>query len=138
MAFASGRLGKVRVGATVVAVTKWSVDYVVNDKLEVTNTEGNGFGEYLGTNSAGASSGVRDLNFNLTLNYDIGTNPVALLTPGKTVAATVTLYLNDTTGPSWSIPTAIIQSNGNAIEVRGLVTLDVKGYSTGTFTAPTS
>jgi hypothetical protein len=130
MAFQSGKGGQVRVGAspTVVKCKKWEVEDVVQ-KLEVTNAESGGKGEYIG--------GIEDGNVTLELDYDLGASTPMLTTwtPGA-VIATVKLYIGTTAGAFWLFTSFYVESFTVTSEVRGVVTCAVKGSATGGLTQP--
>lgn len=128
MAQVSGKLAKVRfgVGAATLRIKKWTATAKVQ-KLEITNAESAGFGEYIG--------GIADLDFTIEGDYYVGDALLGSFTPGG-VVATLKLYINDTGGPFWLIPNAYIEIVETPADVRGLVEFKITGCSTGTFTAP--
>lgn len=128
MAFISGKTGKVRYGggATVLKVKKWSATYK-GQKLDVTNSESAGFGEYIG--------GILDLDFTIEGDYNLD-SPLAFFAPGTVQANNVTMYLNDTTGVKWIITTPYIESFENTTDVRGLVSFKIVGCGSAAFSVP--
>lgn len=128
MAFLSGKLGKVRINGSTVRVTRWSVTPRA-DKLDFSNSESAGVGEYLG--------GIKDLDFTIEFDYYttdalfVGTVPGALV-------ANIYLYVNDTTGPYWLIPYGIIERMECSSQVRGKVSGSLSGTASGGWTAPAS
>lgn len=130
MAFQSGKLAKIRIGAvpTTFKSKKWTATYKVQ-KLETTNSESAGAGEYIG--------GIADLDVTIEGDYDVGGDPITTLLPGTSIS-TVKLFLNDTTGVFWLIPTMYVESFETGAEVRGLVSIKITGCGTGAVTKPVS
>jgi len=132
MAFYSAKNAKVRIGAgaTVLTAKSWTVTSEA-DELDVTNFEGGGYTEVIG--------GIKKITVQIELDLDGAANPFdspRSITPGSTIV-TVKLYLNDTTGPYWSIPTLYIRSCSNPMEVRQSARLSISGTGTGSFVHPT-
>ena len=131
--FLSGKFGRVRIGAgpTTLRVNSWRVVPRV-DKLDVTNSESAGIGEYI--------AGIKDLDVTLQCDYYYGSNVFGTLAPGDTVS-TIKLYLNATTtglsGSYWDIPSMLVTDLPNESQVRGKVTLTINGAGMGAFVAPT-
>lgn len=127
MSYLSGKLGKVRVNGATLAVTKWRV-IPKCQLVDVTSSESNGFGEYV--------AGVKDGDVELSLFYDYGGIPYATISPGSTLT-NLKLYLNDTTGAYWQ-GNALVEEAPNQSEVRGGVTIELRGKFSGGLTAPAS
>lgn len=131
MAFISGKTGKLRYGAafgSTLKIKKWSATYK-GQKLDVTNAESAGFGEYIG--------GIVDLDFTVEGDYNLD-SPLTFFAPGTVQANGVKLFLNDTAGVFWQITTPYIESFENTTDVRGLVSFKIVGCGSATFTPPTA
>lgn len=132
MSFTSGKNAKVRygVGATTLKCKKWTVTPKAA-KLDVTNSESAGYGEYV--------VGIHDVDIELEFDYDVGGAPYAsgIFRAGTSIS-NLKLYQNDTTGPFWDITTAIVEEAPNTAEVRGLVSIRMKLYGTGSYVYPTT
>lgn len=130
MAFFSAKNAKVRIGATVLTAKSWTVTAEA-DELDVTNFEGNGYTEVIG--------GVKKLTVQIEIDWDSAANPFdspRSIIPGSTIS-TVKLYVNDTTGPYWSIGTLFIRSVSNPMEVRQSARVSINGTGSGSYTLPT-
>lgn len=125
--YVSAKNAKVRVGATTFYAKKWTAT-PKGQKLETTDFETAGFGTYLG--------GIVDLDVEIEAVYDIGSSPIATLFVSGSNTSNVKLYLNDTTGPYFNIPTLFVEEATVSAEVRGLVELKIKGCGNGIFTNP--
>lgn len=123
----SAKNAKVRIGATVLYAAKWTVSNK-GQKLDRTNFESAGYGEYVG--------GILDADVTIEGPYNVGDGPIAVAPPGTSIS-TVKLYLNDTTGVFWSFPSLYVETFEVSAEVRGLVTLKITGSGNGTFSGPT-
>jgi hypothetical protein len=126
----TGKLGKVTVNATDINVEGWSVEPTV-DEHDVTSTRTSGYGAVI--------PGIKRLKFTLNLKWDAAANPLdnpPNLRAGGTIT-TVKLYLNDTTSPFWSIPTAIVTGTPMEVKVADDVKITINCTADGTFTAPT-
>lgn len=128
MAFKSGKNGKVRINSATLAVTNWRVEPRV-DKLDTTNSESAGVGEYIG--------GVFDIDVTLTFDYNYGGAPFGTLLPGTTVS-TVVLYIDGTGGASWSMTSMFIERATMESPTRGKVSVTLQGNGMGAIVAPTS
>lgn len=129
MAFASGKNGRVTIGGSILKVTEWEVSPKV-EKLDTTNSESGGTGEYI--------PGVTDLDFTISFDYNVGNTPAhfSVLAPGLTVAAV--LFIRDSSGPSWTISTGLVTDGEVKSSVRGKVSCRVRGCSSGGYTVPAS
>lgn len=130
--FKSGKNGRVSLGGTTFKVKGWNIT-AKNQLYDVTNGESGGFGEYI--------AGVSDLDFEITLDHDVGTNPFGTkFIPGTTLVAI--LYVDGIAQPNWNI-NGIVEEVTEALVVReGGGAMTLKGRATsvsGTaWTAPTS
>ena len=123
MAALSGKNGKVRLNGGTLKVTEWSAT-PKTQKLDQTNSESGGYGEYLG--------GILDCDpITIRGNFEVGTTPLTTYPPGAAIANTV-LYINDTSGPNIAC-TLFVESFRYTAPTRGLVTIEITGNSTGTF-----
>lgn len=132
MAFFSAKNAKVRLGAgaTVLTAKSWTVTSEA-DELDTTNFESGGYTEVIG--------GIKKLTVQIEIDWDSAANPFdspRSIIPGSTIS-TVKLYVNDTTGPYWSIPTLFIRSVSNPAEVRQTVRVSINGTGSGSYTLPT-
>jgi hypothetical protein len=126
----TGKLGKVTVNATDINVQGWSVDPTV-DEHDVTSTRTGGYG--------GVIAGIKRLKFTVTLNWDAAANPLdnpPNLGAGS-VVSTIKLYLNDTTSPFWSIPSAVVTGTPMEVKVNDDVKITINCTADGTFSKPT-
>ena len=125
MAALSGKNGKVRINGATLKVTEWAA-HVKTQKLDQTNSESGGYGEYLG--------GVADADVTLRGNFEVATTPLTAYPPGAALANTV-LYLDGTSGPQFDC-TLFVETFRYTTPTRGLVTIEITGNSTGVFTFP--
>lgn len=130
--FKSGKNGRVSLGGTTFKVKSWEIT-AKNQLVDVTNGESGGFGEYI--------AGVSDLDFKITCDHDVGTNPFGTkFIQGTTLTAI--LYVDGIAQPNWNI-NGIVEQVSEALEVRGqggAITLEGRATSvSGTaWTAPTT
>lgn len=134
MAFNSGKNGRVTIGGNTLKVTQWRVMPKV-EKLDITNSESTGTGEYI--------TGVTDLDFEISFDYNTGNTPAHFsgtssaptgMTPGAFIAAV--LFIGSPSGPSWVIPSGLVTDADVTSSVRGKVSVTVRGSSSGGFTVP--
>ncbi len=135
--FFSAKNAKVRSGSGVATVTakKWSVD-VDADEIEVSNFEAAGFSDTI--------TGLLRASITIELDLDgaSGKNPWdsantnVYWRPGQDVTS-LTLYFNDTSGPSWIFPSARVTKSSNPMDVKqsGQATFMLKNRGTFTFPA---
>ena len=103
-------------------ITNWSVQ-LPNALQETTNGESGGFGEYI--------AGLNDLRFEVMFDYDVGTTPFVDFVQGATLS-TVKLFVSQTpTWYYWNIPSALIESVENDLDVRGKVSCRLRCIATG-------
>lgn len=130
MAFQSGKNGRVTINSITLKVTEWRVSPKI-DNLDFTHSESAGFGVHLG--------GVTEVEFECSFDYDVGTQPFSAMTfatPGTYASAV--FFIGSSSGPFWSIPTALIYDGENTSTVRGKVSGRLRGVSTGSYTAPST
>jgi hypothetical protein len=124
---------KVRSNAVAVTAKKWNVD-MDGDPLEVSNFEAAGYSDTI--------TGLLRCVVTVDLDLDgsaANKNPWDATgfnwTPGTDIT-NLTLYHNDTTGPSWVFPTArcIKSTNPADVKQQGMATFTF--HNRGTFTKP--
>lgn len=128
MSYLNGMLGKVRIGGspTVVPVTKWQVDPKA-DEFDATTTE-------TGT-IADCVLGHVEVRVTLEMLVDPAAGPYNTFPVGTTLT-TLKLYINDTTGSFWSIPTLKVTGTPHETPVRGMQKVTITGRGTGSVIAP--
>src|SRR5688572_29255284 len=129
MAFKSGKNGRATVNGSTVKITRWAVD-PKGEKLDFTNSESGGFGEYLG--------GVKDCDWEFDFYYDTGSTPFTLAQPGETVANVIFFIGDVADNIRWIFPVAYVETGHCESRVRGKVEGTLRGCASGTFTKPTS
>lgn len=135
--FFSAKNGKVRVGAGALTLTvkSWTVTPQV-DEIDTTNAEGSGNYECIG--------GIRKATVTIEFDTDAAQNHFDLATtasntgfrPG-TIVASLKLYWQNTAGPFWDFPTALVTTTPNMSNVKESNKNTVTLVGTGTFTYPT-
>ena len=128
MAFQSGKNGRATINTIPVKITEWRCTEKI-DNLDFSHSESAGFGVHLG--------GIREVEFEISFDYDVGTQPFQYITPDTPVSAVV-LFIGSSAGPFWSIPTALAYEGENTSTVRGKVSGRLRGVSSGTYTKPAS
>lgn len=126
----SGRLGKVTVGVTDLCITSWEVDEE-GEELDTTCTDGTGKNSSI--------VGTAGVTLNVKANYDADAPPFAA-PPGLIVGDLVAVkaYVGDPVNNKfWNFPTMRITNVKNQSEVKGLVTYEFTGKSSGAYTRPT-
>lgn len=127
--FRSGKNGRATINGTTVKIKRWQVN-PKGEKLDVTNSESSGNGEYIG--------GVLDVDWEFDFDYYLGSTPFTLATPGS-IVTNVIFYIGDVAdATTWTFPSAFVENGSNTSEVRGKVSGTIRGCSTGTFTKPTN
>lgn len=116
---------------TVIVAREWNVDMDA-DEIDTTNFEGGGFTDRI--------TGNKDCTFTITAHFDSSTNPLDVVgfQPGDNIT-NVRLYLNSTTSPYWSFPSAKclkVSLPMKAKDTEGAI-LTWTFKNKGTFTAPT-
>jgi len=130
----SAKNAKIRINTStttdVLEAAEWSVAEE-SSEIDDTNFEAGGFGTLtMGVNQATVN--VKAF-WNPTTNQH---NSPLLLNPGATLAD-VKLYLNDTTGKSWTFPLLKITNIQENSVVREGIRLEFTAKSSGTYTRPT-
>lgn len=131
----SAKNAKIRCGAGAATLTakSWTVT-VEADELDVTNFESAGLTYVIG--------GVKKMTVQIEIDWDGQSNPFegSLSFVAGTTLTTIKLYVNDTSGPYWSIPSLFIRSVSNPMEVRQSARVTINGTATAagaTFVYPT-
>lgn len=118
--FVSGKNGRFRATHNAVEKTwgikKWYIT-IPNQLQDVTNTESNGFGEYL--------AGVTDLTFTVELDHFVGSAPFATFVPGDTLVEAY-LYISVAQGVYWIIHEALVEEVEETLDVRGLASIRLR------------
>jgi hypothetical protein len=135
--FFSAKNGKIRVGAGALTITakSWTVTPQV-DELDTTNTEGAGFYECIG--------GIEKATITIEFDSDAAQQHFTLATsaantglrPG-TRCVNLTLYWQNTAGPNWLFPIALVTTTPNMSNVKEANKNTVTLVGSGTFTYPT-
>jgi hypothetical protein len=125
----SAKNAKVRLNGTTYTARKWTVTPTV-EELDITNFEGAGYADRI--------AGIYDAEIMVEADWDSANNnfdnPPSIVV--GTILLNVVLYLNDTSGPFWSFPSALITTTPNTADVRGKVELNFTAKTKGTFTYP--
>ena len=126
----SAKNAKVRYSATTaITMKEWSVEHDVGE-IDTSNFEGAGYTDRI--------AGLKDVTITLTMDYDSGANPLDItgFYPGSNVT-NLRLYLNDTTSPYWSFPSAICLKVSEPAKVKEGMPITFTLKNKGTFSLPT-
>lgn len=126
----SGKSAKVRVNNTAHYAEEWDVEPEA-DLLDANSFEGGGYKDYI--------AGLFGAGFTVRGWYDAGANPfdAPMNIQIGTVLTNVKIYVNDTTGPFWNFPKAIVATTPHKANVKGRVELSFTAKGKGTFSYPT-
>lgn len=127
----SAKNAQIRTGSgTVLEAAEWSVAAEVGE-IDDSNFEDAGFARRTG--------GLADATVNIKAFWNPTSNqhssPLNLY-PGATMTTT-SLYLNSTTGKSWSFPILLILSMNETAVVREGIRYDITAKNVGPFSVPT-
>jgi hypothetical protein len=128
MAFRSGKTVSATVAATTLKVKKVTVT-PKKQKLDVTTGSSSGRGEYI--------TGIVDVDFEIEGDHNVSVdNPVSLAAINDPATDTVAVTITTTTGVTWTLTTAFIETMQLTADVRGLVSFRITGSGSGSVTAP--
>jgi hypothetical protein len=125
----SAKNAKVRINGAVYTAKKWSVNPTA-DELDITNFEGQGYGDRI--------AGILDAEFTVEADWDSENNNYGSppnIVPGAPLTE-VKLFLNDTSGLFWRFPLALVISVPSNAEVRGLLTISFTAKNKGIYYPP--
>lgn len=129
--YLSAKNAKVRLAGFVVRSTKWSAE-IITQKLDVTNFDSTGFGEYV------QGGGISDANVEIEFPLEVtNMGMFATVLPGAFLPSCF-LYPNDTTSTPLTFALLAIESVTVSAEVRGVVQVAIKAYSSGSITLPSA
>ncbi len=120
----AGKNMKLMVGNTACKITRYDGP-LKSQKLDITNSESGGFGEYEG--------GVFDGDISFTIQWRLADGTFSLFTPGSNSSVVFFPYRATTTTNTTG--TLFVETYHLKGEVRGIVTADVTGSFTGTWTS---
>lgn len=129
MAFISAKNAKVRINSATHKAKEWRAKYSLQEENDTSNFEGAGFTD--------REAGLRDCEITVIADYDYGTAPMSVIYNGATLT-NVILYLNDTTGASVTLPSALVTEVEVVAQVKNMVTIQFTAKNKGTFSVPTS
>lgn len=124
----SAKAAKVRIGATTMYHTNWTVDDTIN-YADTTNFESAGYAEQVGC--------IKQLKVTLSGWLDVGANPFDTPNISAGQRVNLNLYYQNTSGPVWAIPTFDIESAKVTANVKEEIKLEITGKSHSTYTDPT-
>lgn len=133
MTFHSGVGGTATIGGTELPVTDWSVDPTV----EIVPFRNSKTGSY-----SVKEATYKDVNASIGVDYDFDSSPYSVaggITIG-TVLSNVKLHLRGAgsggTSPFWNLPSAIVVSTPQRLEVNGRIVTTINVTGSGSFTYP--
>ena len=125
----SAKNAKVRINGTVLTSKKWTVEADGGDN-DTSNFEGAGFTDTIG----GLKGAVVTIEFDHDSSANMYAAPLSC-TPGTTISSNL-LYLNDTTSPFWSFPSALVLPGTMSADVSKNMAGTLKFKNKGTFSYP--
>jgi hypothetical protein len=125
----SAKNAVVRFNTYILTAKLWTVTPKC-DKLDVTNFEGAGFGQYI--------TGILDADVSIDGDWDSANDPFSnppAIVVGQIMSG-VKLYTNGLASAFWSFPLLVITETPQKADVRGSISITITGSASGSFVYP--